>query len=113
MGKIDHPSLWEPLWQPGRLWSLWQMYELKGPAFVKATRDLANMRGIIEKANPDDIISPEGRKVLKDTANDVMPHLEALRASVTWIEVDRLIRNLDEPRELNFSYARDSLVQIE
>jgi hypothetical protein len=85
-------------WQPGRLWSLWDMLELKAGAFVHTATDLARTAAFISGINnpsenqkaifkSDTVLDEADRKYLRSRLVDLPVHLDALGADVTSLTV--------------------------
>lgn len=100
-------------WHLGGLWSLRDMLELKAAEFYVATRNLRNIKAIVENAEPDEIIPQAARQHLADAVEGMLPHLDVLRVPVTWMEADRTLKNLKTVPEITYSHLSDNLNQID
>src|SRR4051794_3929315 len=89
------------------------MFELKASEFYSATRLIRNLLAELDKAsNPEQKIDVASKPYFVSAIQALMPHLEVLRADLTWIETDRMSRNLSNP-DLTYSHVRDHLHAIE
>ena len=97
----------------GRLRSLWEMIDLEGSAFYAVTRALRGLLTSVETSTQDDVIPKKARDLIIPSIRDLMPHLDALRAAVTWVHTTRVLGNLEDIQEMTYGHLADGLRQID
>jgi hypothetical protein len=88
------------------------MFELKAAEFYAASRNLHKLLKIIEDANPESVVRQEARGHFLQSIAALMPHLEALRAPITWMQAGRTQSNLKDIPEMTHGMLSDALGQI-
>src|SRR5690242_14620149 len=107
------------LWDSRRLWSLWDMFELKGSAFYEATIRLAALSTWVTAAGNDETdafhraqkLTDEDRSFVIPRLNGLVGHLEVLGAQITLMAVSDAKEALDR-QGATWGLARERIDEI-
>jgi hypothetical protein len=89
--------------QPGKLWSLWDMLKIDGSVFYEAMSTIAKIRAIGDALPNDESlkkklsqsVKPNTIQVMKDRLTSLKRELETMGARMTELAVDRAVHVID------------------
>jgi hypothetical protein len=89
------------------------MLELEGSEFYAATRSLRGLLTSVQASPQDEVIPEKARELIIPSIRDLVPHLDTLRAGVTWVQTTRVLGNLEDVQEMTYGHLADGLRQID
>lgn len=108
----------ESLFEPGKLWSLWDMLQIEAKPFLKAVTALTSLSTliresrIIERAGMDEIVGAASAKPFRNQLKDLRKAAEAFQATVTQGEVEFILKRLSQTTWREVEPLIDGVIRV-